>query len=766
MKFGVGQAVASVESERFVAGAGRYTDDISLDGEVFGVVVRSPRAHAEIVSIDTAAARAMPGVLAVLTAADAEADRVGGLPCLVPVGNRDGSTCALPPWPVLQGDRVRYAGDPVAFVVAETLRQARDAAEAVEADYRDLPAVIASEEALDASPIRPEVADNVCCDWEDGDRGATDRAFARAAHVVSRKLVNNRLAGNPMEPRSALGEFERDTGRYVLRTPTQGVHLFRVLLANAVFGVEPESVHVITGDVGGAFGLKAVIYPEQVLVLWAARRIGRPVRWTADRSEGFVSDTHARDHVTDAELALDAEGRFLAIRVSTLANLGAYLALFGPLIPTEACRGMLTGVYDIAAAHVRVRGVFTNTVPVDAYRGAGRPEAAYVIERLVDIAAGELGLAPDEIRRRNFIPPEAMPYRTALKLTYDSGEFARNMDDALAKADWRGFEARRAAAAEHGKLSGRGLACYVETCAGPLLGSENSEVRIGEDNAVSVFIGTQSSGQGHETAFAQIVAEELGVPFETIRVLEGDSDILPAGGGTAGSRSLMIGGVSLYRAVDDLLAKARAVAAAALEVDADSLTFEDGRFAAPGTNLAIDLLEVAEAVRGEAGLVGTGEFTSEAANYPNGCHVCEVEIDRETGQTAIVRYTVVDDFGRVINPLLLAGQVHGGVAQGVGQALLEWARYDDESGQLLAGSFLDYCMPRADDLPDCDLGWNEIPCRTNPMGIKSAGEAGAVGAPPAVVNAIVDALSGFGVRHIDMPATPERVWRAMETGAG
>ena len=766
MKFGVGQAVTSVESERFVAGAGRYTDDISLAGEVFGVVVRSPRAHAEIVSIQTAAAEEMPGVLAVLTSEEADADGLGGLPCLVPVKNSDGSTCALPPWPIVQDDRVRYVGDPVAFVVAGTLQQARDAAEAIEVDYRGLPAVTATEEAPAAPPIRPEAADNLCCDWEDGDREATDRAFAGAAHVVSLKLVNNRLVGNPMEPRSALGEFDRDTGRYALRTSTQGVHLFSALLANAVFGVEPEQVHVTTADVGGAFGLKAVIYPEQVMVLWAAKRLGRPVRWTADRSESFISDTHARDHVTEAELALDAQGRFLAIRASTLANLGAYLALFGPLIPTEACRGMLTGVYDIAAAHVRVRGVFTNTVPVDAYRGAGRPEAAYVVERLVDVAAAELGLAPDEIRRRNFIPPQSMPYATALNLAYDSGEFARNMDDALARADWRGFEARRAAAAERGRLAGRGLAYYVETCAGPLHGSENSEVRIEEDDGVSVFIGTQSSGQGHETAFAQIVAEELGVAFESIRVLEGDSDILPTGGGTAGSRSLMIGGVSLYRAVDDLVTKARVLAAKQLEVDGDDLTFEDGRFAAPGTNLAIDLLDVADAARGEAGLIGRGEFTSEAANYPNGCHVCEVEIDRETGQATIVRYTVVDDFGRVINPLLLAGQVHGGVAQGVGQALLEWARYDEESGQLLAGSFLDYCMPRADDLPDYDIGWNEIPCRSNPMGIKSAGEAGAVGAPPAVINAVVDALSQYGVRHIDMPATPERIWRAMETGTG
>ena len=484
MKFGVGQAVTSVESERFVVGAGRYTDDVSVDGEVFGVVVRSPRAHADVVSIDAAGARAMPGVLAVLTAADAEADGLGRLPCLVPVKNRDGSTCALPPWPILQGDRVRYVGDPVAFVVAGTLQQARDAAEAVEVEYQDLPAVIATEDAPDASRIWPEAPDNICCDWEDGDREATDRVFADAAHVVSLKLVNNRLAGNPMEPRSALGEFDTATGRYALATSTQGVHLFSTLLANAVFGVEPEQVHVTTGDVGGAFGLKAVIYPEQVMVLWAARRLGRPVRWTADRSEGFVSDTHARDHRTEAELALDSEGRFLAVRASTLANLGAYLALFGPLIPTEACRGMLTGVYDIKAAHVRVRGVFTNTVPVDAYRGAGRPEAAYVIERLVDAAAAELELAPDEIRRRNFIPPEAMPYTTALKLTYDSGEFARNMDDALAKADWSGFETRRAAAAGRGKLAGRGLAYYLETCAGPLLGSESSEVQLGTDGGV------------------------------------------------------------------------------------------------------------------------------------------------------------------------------------------------------------------------------------------------------------------------------------------
>ena len=763
MKFGVGQAVTSVESERFVAGAGCYTDDVSLVGEAFGVVVRSPHAHAEIVSVDTAAARTMPGVLAVLTGADAEADRLGSLPCLVPVKNRDGSTCALPPWPVLQGDRVRYVGDPVAFVVAVTLQRARDAAAAVEVEYRDLPAAIAAEDAPDAPRIWPDAPGNICCDWEDGDREATDRAFAGAAHVVSLKLVNNRLVGNPMEPRSALGSFDRDAGRYALTTSTQGVHLFSALLANAIFGVEPQQVHVTTGDVGGAFGLKAVIYPEQVLVLWAAKRLGRPVRWTADRSEGFISDTHARDHVTEAELALDSEGTFLAVRVSTLANLGAYLALFGPLIPTEACRGMLTGVYDVAAAHVRVRGVFTNTVPVDAYRGAGRPESAYVIERLVDAAAGKLGIPPDEIRRRNFIPPESMPYATALKLTYDSGEFARNMDDALAKSDWRGFETRRASAATRGRLAGRGLAYYLETCAGPLLGSENSEVRLGTDGRVSVFIGTQSSGQGHETAFAQIVSEELGVPFENVRVLEGDSAILPTGGGTAGSRSLMIGGVSLYRAAEDLVAKARILAAERLEVGGDDLTFGEGRFAVPGTDLAIDLLEVAETAPGDAGLTGTGEFTSEAANYPNGCHICEVEIDRETGQVAIVRYTVVDDFGRVVNPLLLAGQVHGGVAQGVGQALLEWARYD-ESGQLLAGSFLDYCMPRADDLPDYDVGWNEIPCRTNRMGVKSAGEAGAVGAPPAVINAVVDALSQFGVRHIDMPATPERIWRAMGSG--
>jgi carbon-monoxide dehydrogenase large subunit len=769
-KFGVGQPVRRVEDQRFVTGRGRYADDINVAGQVYGYVLRSPEAHARIDAIDVAAAKTAPGVLAVITGADLAAAGAGnGLPCMIPMENRDGSQGIHKERPILCTERVRHVGDPVVFVVAESLAQAKDAAEQVMVDYESLPAVTDTARASAAGQplVHDDVPHNLAFDWEYGDRGAVDAALAGAARVVELRIVNNRLISNPMEPRAGLAEY--DQGKYTLQTCSQSVWLLRDPIAGAILRTEPKNLRVVTPDVGGGFGTKAFPYPEYAMLLVAAKQVGRPVKWTGERSETFVSDVMGRDHVTTARLALDADHRILGMAVETSANLGAYTSMFGPFIPTGAALKVLPGVYDVKHLVYRVKGVLTNTTPVDAYRGAGRPESIYLMERLMDAAAREVGLDPAEFRRRNLIDAGAMPFRSAAGETYDSGEFAKVMDKAMAVADWRGIGQRRAEAARRGLRRGIGMCYYIESTMGDQF--ELASIRFEDDGGVSVAVGTQSNGQGHETAFAQVLNERLGVPFEKIRIVQGDSERLPKGGGTGGSRSLTAAGMAIRDASDKVIERGRQFAAQELETAVADVEFvrADGAFQVVGTDRRIGIMELAQKARASAsppagltgGLDADAEATIEAWTFPNGCHIAEVEIDPDTGVTRIVRYTAVDDFGVVLNPMLVAGQVHGGVAQGIGQALYEAAVYDD-SGQLLSGSFMDYCMPRADGVPAMDVSTIEVPCKNNPMGVKGCGEAGAVGSPAAVINAIIDALADLGVRAIDMPATPQKVWRLIQ----
>jgi len=761
-KFGIGQPVRRVEDQRLVTGRGRFTDDVNLPGQVYGFVVRSPHAHARIRRIDTSKAMAAPGVLAVLTAAD-----VGGasIPCFVPITNRDGSKAPMPPHPILCRDKVRYVGDKVAFVVAETRAQARDATELVEVDYEPLEAVADTAAALGARvpPVHEECPGNLAFDWHFGDEQAVAAAFAKAARRVRLELVNNRLVCNPMEPRAAVAEWDAGAGKLTVHTCTQGGWAFRDVLAQNL-GLPKEKVRVVTPDVGGGFGMKAMFYGEYTLCALAAKKLGRPVKWTSERGEAFLSDSQGRDHVTVAELAFDADHRILGLKVDVVANMGAYYYFFAPFIPTGAALKVLPGVYDVKCLSYGVKAVFTNTVPVDAYRGAGRPESIYCIERLMDLAAAELGVDRLELRRKNFIRPEQMPFKTAAGEVYDSGDFERVMNAAVERADWQGFAARRAEAARRGKLRGIGLCYYIESTMGNPV--EHATVRFAPDGAVEVLVGTQSNGQGHETAYAQVLVERLGVPFEKVRIVQGDTDAIADGGGTGGSRSLTAEGVAILEASDRVIEKGKIAAAHVFETAVADITFADGTFRVAGTDRAIGIMELAERVRVmaskppglEEGLDASASIKLDAWTFPNGCHVAEVEVDPETGITRIVRYTVVDDFGVVVNPLLVEGQVHGGVVQGIGQALLEHTVYD-ASGQLLTGSFMDYCMPRADDLPSFDFSTVEVPCRNNPLGVKGCGEAGSVGSCAAVINALVDALSPLGVRHVDMPALPEKVWR-------
>ncbi|MPY75331.1 MAG: molybdopterin-dependent oxidoreductase [Alphaproteobacteria bacterium] len=762
-KFGIGQAVERVEDTRLLTGRGRYTDDIDLDNQAYAVVLRSPHAHAEIRAIDTSPALAVPGVLAVYTAADIKAAGLGTLPCVIPLKQVDGSPLVTPPRPLLAEGRVRHVGDPVAFVVAESVAQANAAAALVEVDYAPLAAVASTKHATDSGA--PQIWDaapgNRCFVWADGDAAAVDAAFASADRAITLELVNNRIIVNPMETRAAIGAW--DGKRFTLYTPSQGPHGIRGLMARNVFNMSSRDFRVVTTDVGGGFGMKIFLYAEQPLVLFAARALGRPVKWTAERSaDGFVSDSQGRDHVTTVELALDKDGKFLGMRVRTLANLGAYLSNYSPFVATDCGTGMLAGVYTTPAIHVQVTGVFTNTVPIDAYRGAGRPEAIYVIERLVDFAAREIGMDPAALRRRNFIPPDAMPFKTGMKLVYDSGKFARNLDAALRMADRDGFAKRKAASARNGRLRGLGHAYYVEACGFGV--GDAATVRIERDGGATVLVGNQSNGQGHETAYSQIVADRLGIDIGKIRVLQGDTDVIGRGSGTGGSRALAEGGVACLRATETVIEKGRQIAADKLEAAAADIEYDAGLFRVAGTDRVLTLAEAAAAA--PEALSADDQFKGEVPTFPNGCHVCEVEIERDTGRMAIVGYTVVDDFGTVVNPSLLRGQVHGGVGQGIGQAAIENCVYDPGSGQLISGSFMDYALPRAADLPALVVDIkDDVPCRTNPLGIKGAGEAGAVGAPPAVINAVVDALSDLGVHHIDMPATPEKIWRAIQGAA-
>jgi len=764
-KFGIGQGMKRKEDRRFLTGHGQYTDDLAPAGVARAVLVRAPVAHARITDVETLDARESPGVLAVLTAEDVVADALGDLPCAALLPGRDGKPAIGPAYPLLARDRVRHVGDAVALVVAETYEQARDAAELVEFSYESLPAVpdIETASAPGAPLVWDEAPGNLCLDWETGDAAAVEAAFAKAAKVAELTLVNNRIVVNSLEPRGVVAEY--DGGAYTLHVSTQGPHGVRDVLCD-ILKIEPSAMRVVSPDVGGGFGMKIFPYREHALAAWAARRIGRPVKWIGERTESFVSDTQGRDHRSVARMALDADGRFLGLSVDTKADLGAYLSLYGPAIPTVAGSGMLAGLYTTPAIHVRVRAYFTNTLPVDAYRGAGRPEAAYLVERLVDVCARVTGIDRAEIRRRNFAPASAMPFTTALGETYDSGDFTAHLDKALAEADWNGVEARKAASRKAGKLRGIGLSTYVEACGGG--GPEWADMRVNPDGTVTVPIGTRSTGQGHETAYSQLVTEVFGIDNELVTVVQGDTAAIENGAGTDGSRSLPAGGSALKAAIDVVVQKGKRIAAHALEAAEADIELADGRFAVAGTDRSVSLAEVATRAQDpsqlpdgmEPGLSASESYKPKASTYPNGTHVCEVEVDPDTGVVQVDRYTVVDDFGEVVNPMLLQGQVHGGVAQGVGQALYERVVYDADA-QLVTGSLMDYCLPRADNLPMVDFAMSPTRCTTNPLGVKGCGEAGAIGAPPAVINALLDALAPLGVGDIDMPATPERVWSAI-----
>lgn len=772
VKFGVNQSVERKEDFRLITGSGEYTDDITLDGQLYGYMLRSPIAHGEILSIDIDDARQALGVVDIILGKDLAADNANKLPCMIPLKNRDGSDRTDPVHPVLATEKVCYVGDNIAFVVAETLAQAKDAAELIVVDFDELGVVVDTKTAnAPGQPLVHEQAENnIAFDWGQGDEQGVADAFSKAAHVTEIELVNNRVVVNSMEPRGLIADWDGNEGKMTIRMGTQGGWVLRSLLANAILHIPEENVRVITPDVGGAFGMKLFFYSECAVTVWASRKLGRPIKWIGERSDAFLSDTQGRDHVTRAKLALDANHKITGMKVETNANLGAYLSTFGPLIPTMAAVKVLPGVYDIPNFYYHCLGVFTNTVPVDAYRGAGRPEAIYVIERLMDTAARQLGLGQEEIRRINFIPVSAIPYTTATGCVYDSGEFERIMDRALETSDWAGFAARKSASAANGKRRGIGMCYYIEATAGNP--TETATIRFEDDDRVTVAVGTQSSGQGHSTAYAQIVAERLGVPFENIEIIQGDTDKIKTGGGTGGSRSLTTQGPAIHAASDEVINKGKELAGHFLEAAAVDIEFspEEGEFAIAGTDRKIGILELAHRARGlgqlpenlAEGLDSEASFTVEAFTYPNGCHIAEVEIDELTGATDVVRYIIVDDFGTIVNPALVRNQVIGGVGQGIGQALTEYTVYDDD-GQLLTGSYMDYGMPRADNIPlDLQYETIEVPCTMNPMGVKGCGEAGCIGAPPAVINSIIDGLADLGVSNIDMPATPRRVWDAIQ----
>ena len=765
-EFAIGQGVPRFEDPRLVRGGGHYIDDVVYPGMAFGVVLRSPHAHAKIKSIDVSAAKAAPGVLAVITAADWKASGFGDLPSHPGLKRRGGAPMALPRYTVLAEERVRWVGDCVAFVVAETAAQAMDGAELIEVDYEPLPAVTSVAEAVKpgAPRVYDECADNISFVELLGDKAATDAAFARAAHVVKHRFVINRVTAAAMEPRGAVGVYNAGDGRYTIHSPIQRAHGFRSDVAK-MLKVPESKVRVTTGDIGGSFGMKTPVFNETPLVLLAAKLTGRPVKWMSTRTEAFLSDAQARDNVTEAELALDKDGTFLALRVKTLAAIGAYLQHNMPAFVLNA--GTLAGTYRTPAIYADISAVFTNTNPVRPYRGNGRPEAGFVIERMVDLAADELKIDPAELRRRNYISPAQMPFKTGLTFTYDCGEFEKNMDIALKLADYAGFEKRRKEARQRGKLLGLGISNTIERAAAP--SAEGAEVRFDRGGSATLYSGSVSQGQGHETTFKQLVCDQLGLDPNEVRYVQGDTDDVFFGEGTGGSRTATMAGSAFAMATQKVIAKARLIAAHALKVPADDVKFADGVFSSPKTNQTMTIKEVAAAAANpakipkdmEPGLIATAVYKAPVNNYPNGCHVCEVEIDLETGVCDIVRYSVVDDVGTVLNPLLLHGQIQGGIAQGAGQALMEDIHFD-ASGQLVTASFMDYAMPRAHNLCDMHMESNPVPTKTNPLGTKGAGEAGCVGALPAVVNAVVNALAEFGVKHIEMPATSERIWRAMQ----
>jgi carbon-monoxide dehydrogenase large subunit len=772
MKFGVGQPVARTEDPRLLRGEGRFADDVDLPGQAIGHAVRSPLAHGVLKGVDIAAALAAPGVLAVYTSADMEAEGYGHIPCGLPLKSQNGTPLIVPPRPAIAVGRVRHVGDLVAFVVAETLEAAKDAAELVVLDIEPLPAVTETEDAVveGAPVVWDEAPGNVCLDWRGGDIEGTVQAFAEAAHVTRLKLVSNRVVAAPVEPRAALAEYDIETSRFTLRPSCQGVFGLRQALAKVLMKVPPEQMRVVADDVGGSFGIKIPPYPEYVPLLHAARALGRPVKWCDERSGSFLTDQQGRDAVVEAALALDEDGNFLAVKVDGIGNLGAYVSPVGPLPQSANILKNIPGVYRTPAADVRIRCVFTNTTLTGPYRGAGRPDANYYMERLIDEAARETGRDPVELRRRNMIPAAAMPFTAASGMEYDSGDFAEVLDRCLIKADWAGFAARRETAKAEGRLRGIGVGCYLEVTAPP--NAEMGGLRFGADGTVTIVTGTFNYGQGHATAFAQVLVDKLGVPFESIRLIQGDSDELIAGGGSGGSRSIMASGSAILEAGDKVIEKGRELAGHFLESAAADVEFEHGAFRVAGTDLSIGIMELAQRTRAAEGLPEGSpesldvELVADAvpSTFPNGCHICEVEVDPETGAVEVAAYTVVDDFGVLVNPLLVEGQVHGGVVQGIGQALME-ATAHDRDGQPLTGSFMDYAVPRADQVPDMAFATHEVPATTNPLGVKGCGEAGVTGALPAVMNALADAFAQAGAAPVDMPATPEKVWRALrQTG--
>jgi carbon-monoxide dehydrogenase large subunit len=762
MKFGIGQPVRRREDVRFVTGHGRYLDDIQPERTAYAFFVRSPHAHAVLGGIDTTNARAAEGVIGVFTATDLP--ETGFVPVRGAFKNRDGSAMRVSPKMLLPADKVRFVGEAVAMVVAETPALAKDAAEFVNVDYDPLGAAATLDAAPDAPVIWDDAPGNLVFDWADGEEAACAAAFTRAFKTVSVELVQNRVAPSPMEPRGAIGVYDAAADRYTLYTSTQGSSGIRDKIASSLLKIPPEKLRVVTPDVGGGFGLKNSAAVEQALVLIAAKAIGRPVKWVGERMEAFLGDGHGRDVKMKGELALDAEARILAIRLTSAANMGAYMTHVGPHIPTANLR-VMGGVYRVPTVYARVKGYFTNTSTVTSYRGAGRPEAIYITERLMDQAAAAFGIDLLEIRRRNLIRNEELPYRNWKGLTIDSGDFAANLDEAARRADWNGFAARRRESERRGKRRGRGVSYYFEASGGPP-GTEPTKIRFTDNGAVEVYLATQSNGQGHETAFAQLVADRLGVPFDSVVIKQGDTDDGLSGGGTVGSRSLQTAGNAMALAMETIVKKGKVAAGQVLQAGGAEMDFEVadgiGRFFVAGTARAITVPELAIALKRERlpgfenGLDESAGFES-PSTFPNGCHICEVEVDPETGTVTIDRYVIVDDVGRVINPMIVDGQIHGGVAQGLGQALMEHCVYDPQSGQLVTATFVDYVMPRASDMPDLDISYNEVPCLTNPLGAKGAGEAGTIGALPAIIGAISNALD---VAHIDMPATSEKIWRA------
>ncbi len=773
---GIGARAARKEDKRFVTGNGRYVDDMVVPGMKHAAFVRSPHAHADIKKIDVSRAKAMPGVIGVLTGKELKADGIGNLICGWMIHSKDGSPMKMGAWSPLAVDRVRYVGDAAVIVVADTKGQARDAAEAVEITYKEKKAVTEAVDALKkgAPQIHPEAEGNLIFDWEIGDAKATDAAIASAAHVTRVKIHNNRLVPNAMEPRAALGHYDKGEDHYTCWTTSQNPHLARLVMS-AFYNVAPENkLRVIAPDVGGGFGSKIYIYPEEIVCLWASKKTGVPVKWVADRTESFLCDAHGRDHVSEVQMALDADNRIVGLKVDTIANLGAYMSLFSSAIPTYLYGTLLSGQYDIPAICANVRTVYTNTAPVDAYRGAGRPEATYLMERTIETAARELGVSPAELRRKNFI--KSFPYQTQVIMNYDAGDYEASLDAAMSAADWTGFPSRREEAKRRGKLRGIGMSCYIEACglapsaAMGTLGSgigywESAEVRVNAVGTIEILAGSHSQGQGHETTFAQLVSDRFGVGIDSVSVVHGDTDKVQMGMGTYGSRSGAVGMSAVVKALDKVEAKAKKIAAHLMEADESDIVIENGALKVAGTDKNVPWFQMALAAYTahnlpagmEPGLKEGAFYDPSNFTFPAGCYICEVEIDPETGTTEIVQFVAADDFGNIINPMIVEGQVHGGIAQGIGQALLEGAYYD-ASGQLLTASYMDYTMPRADDLPSFKVSTSNTPCPGNPLGIKGCGEAGAIGSPPAVINAITDAI---GIADLTMPATPQKVWAAV-----